>query len=93
MESDVKSEGPAGERGSAIRLTTAKYFTPSHRVIHEKGITPDIVSTMTPQDEKILLERRRNHPQASGDPAQMAKLGDTQLERAVAAMKGLLVKP
>ncbi len=82
-----------GERGTAIRLTTAKYFTPSHRVIHEKGITPDIVSTMTPQDEKILLEWRRNHPQASGDPAQMAKLGDTQLERAVAAMKGLLVKP
>src|SRR5206468_2017176 len=25
--------------GSALRLTTAKYYTPSHKVIHEKGIT------------------------------------------------------
>ena len=28
--------------GSALRLTTAKYYTPSHKVIHEEGITPDI---------------------------------------------------
>src|SRR5205823_945096 len=27
--------------GSALRLTTAKYYTPSHKVIHEEGITPD----------------------------------------------------
>jgi carboxyl-terminal processing protease len=29
--------------GSALKLTTAKYYTPSHRVIHEHGITPDII--------------------------------------------------
>ncbi|HXU77559.1 MAG TPA: S41 family peptidase, partial [Methylomirabilota bacterium] len=29
--------------GSALRLTTAKYYTPSHKVIHEEGITPDIL--------------------------------------------------
>ncbi len=29
--------------GSALRLTTAQYFTPSGKVIHEKGIMPDIV--------------------------------------------------
>jgi len=29
--------------GSALRLTTSKYFTPSGKVIHEKGIMPDIV--------------------------------------------------
>jgi carboxyl-terminal processing protease len=29
--------------GSALRLTTAKYYTPNGRLIHEKGITPDIV--------------------------------------------------
>jgi carboxyl-terminal processing protease len=29
--------------GSALRLTTAHYFTPSGTVIHEKGIVPDIV--------------------------------------------------
>jgi carboxyl-terminal processing protease len=31
------------EDGSALRLTTAHYYTPSGRVINEKGITPDIV--------------------------------------------------
>ncbi|MFA5118098.1 MAG: S41 family peptidase [Candidatus Omnitrophota bacterium] len=29
--------------GSALRLTTSKYFTPSNRVIHGKGVMPDIV--------------------------------------------------
>ena len=29
--------------GSAIKLTTAKYYTPNGRVVHEKGITPDVV--------------------------------------------------
>src|SRR5204862_6841005 len=29
--------------GSGLRLTTAKYFTPKGRSIHDKGITPDIV--------------------------------------------------
>ncbi len=29
--------------GTAIRLTTAKYYTPSERVIHEIGIEPDVV--------------------------------------------------
>ena len=29
--------------GSGLRITTAKYYTPSHRSIQEKGITPDVV--------------------------------------------------
>ena len=29
--------------GSAVRLTTAKYFTPKGRSIQAEGITPDIV--------------------------------------------------
>lgn len=36
--------------GSALRLTTAKYYTPKGRVIQGKGITPDIIvedSTLT----------------------------------------------
>ncbi|MEI6125045.1 MAG: S41 family peptidase [Pseudomonadota bacterium] len=28
--------------GSGLRITTAKYYTPGHRSIQEKGITPDI---------------------------------------------------
>jgi len=29
--------------GAALRLTTAKYFTPKGRSIHGKGITPDVI--------------------------------------------------
>lgn len=44
--------------GAALRLTTAKYYTPSHKVIHEKGITPDILVPMTPEEEEVLYIRR-----------------------------------
>ena len=44
--------------GSALRLTTAKYYTPSHKVIHEKGITPDIVVPTTEEQESAILVKR-----------------------------------
>jgi carboxyl-terminal processing protease len=31
-------------RGRAIKLTTSRYYTPSGRSIHDRGITPDVVS-------------------------------------------------
>ena len=46
------------EDGSALKLTVARYFTPNHRSIQERGITPDVpveasepppVSPETPQ--------------------------------------------
>ena len=44
--------------GSAIRLTTAKYYTHSHRIIHEKGIEPDHKVDMTPEQIRdIVLQR------------------------------------
>ncbi|MBN3038046.1 MAG: S41 family peptidase [Candidatus Omnitrophica bacterium] len=38
----VQTVVPLGD-GSALRLTTSKYFTPSGRCIHEEGIEPDVV--------------------------------------------------
>jgi carboxyl-terminal processing protease len=29
--------------GSAVKLTTAKYYTPNGRVVHENGIAPDVL--------------------------------------------------
>ena len=46
--------------GTAIRLTTAKYYTPSERVIHEIGIEPDVVVPMSVENwRNILLSRNR----------------------------------
>lgn len=50
------------EDGSALRLTTARYYTPSGRSIQAKGITPDI--TLEPvvpgeKDKKLLPRIRR----------------------------------
>jgi len=46
--------------GSAVRLTTAKYFTPNGRSIHGEGILPDIVVEISPEDEvKLRLQKTR----------------------------------
>jgi carboxyl-terminal processing protease len=44
---------PLGRDNGALRLTTARYFTPSGRSIQAKGITPDITVTQdVPEDVK-----------------------------------------
>jgi carboxyl-terminal processing protease len=44
---------------SALRLTTARYFTPSGRSIQATGIVPDIVVEATPQQEGKPEEKKR----------------------------------
>jgi len=39
--------------GSALKLTTARYYTPSGRVIQENGIEPDILVEMEPIKEIV----------------------------------------
>jgi carboxyl-terminal processing protease len=38
--------------GSAMRLTTSRYYTPKGRMIHEKGIVPDVVVEEKEVEEK-----------------------------------------
>ena len=77
--------------GSAIRLTTAKYYTPSHNVIHEHGITPTIRATMTQDQERLLMLSRREDLTDEQKKKDLANFRDTQLDRAVDALKGVLV--
>jgi carboxyl-terminal processing protease len=44
---------------SALRLTTARYFTPKGRSIQAMGIVPDIIVESTPQQEAKVEEKRR----------------------------------
>ena len=41
-----------------MRLTTAKYYTPSHEVIHGRGIEPDYKVKMSREEEERLFLRR-----------------------------------
>jgi carboxyl-terminal processing protease len=76
--------------GSALRLTTAKYYTPSHRVIHEHGITPDIIVPVSEEDERRLAEQRFRDAQPPEDgPEKVERVPDVQLERALDVLKGV----
>jgi carboxyl-terminal processing protease len=49
----VQTVIPLGD-GSALRLTTSHYFTPSGKIIHGKGVTPDIlVEAKVDSDTKV----------------------------------------
>ena len=77
--------------GAAMRLTTAKYYTPSQKVIHEEGVTPNIEITLTPAEEKELARWRNRTNLNNEDQQSLEHFRDRQLERAVDAMKGALV--
>jgi carboxyl-terminal processing protease len=82
------------EDGSALKLTTAKYYTPSHRVIHEHGITPDIIVPMTDDEEALLQFKRAPGGLQSLDETNRAwalKIQDPQLNRAEDLLKGILL--
>ena len=76
--------------GAGLRLTTAKYYTPSGRVIHDKGIVPDVVIEEPPPpkddepgQEQSLQRRRLSLPD---DDLSI----DPQLQKAVEVLKGLV---
>ncbi len=79
--------------GSAVRLTTAKYFTPGKQVIHQHGVTPTIRATMTQDQERALAARRNNGEGPAADEAKRdyGDAGDPQLERALDALKGMMI--
>jgi carboxyl-terminal processing protease len=78
--------------GSALRLTTAKYYTPSHKVIHEEGITPDIPVPMSDLEERdIQLQRAPGGLESlpEKDRERVANAQDPQLDRAMDLLKGI----
>ena len=76
----------------ALRLTTAKYYTPSHKVIHEEGITPDILVPLTDEQERQIQLRQTPGGVESLDEKDRARVVDgydPQLERAMDLLKGI----
>ena len=80
--------------GSALKLTVAHYYTPSHKIIHQRGITPDVLVPLSDAEEAALLLKRTPGGLdgiPSGTRAHVDEIHDEQLERAEDLLKGLLL--
>ena len=75
--------------GSALRLTTALYFTPKGRVIHEKGLVPDVEIALTAKDEEEMIKHRLE--QINNSEELETVYLDSQLNRAIDIIKGISV--
>ncbi len=83
----VQTMIPLPDKG-AMRLTTAKYYTPSRKVIHGNGIVPDIIVPLTPAAEAQLSMQLGSAP-GEVVPERKDGVRDIQLERALEVLKGV----
>lgn len=83
----VQTVQPLGN-GVGLRLTMAKYYTPSKKTIHEVGISPDIEVPITDAEERRIALAQTKRPLSDEDQAEVAKMEDRQLDRAVNALRG-----
>jgi len=93
----VQSIIPLESKGAstAIRITTARYYTPSGRQIHGKGIEPDIpVSISLEEWRNVLAKRARTENPVhfmDEEPGEYDDVVDRQLQRAVDLVQALKI--
>ena len=78
--------------GSALKLTIAKYYTPSHKVIHQRGIMPDSLVPLTDNEEALLILKRSpggGDMLPARDRERVENFRDEQLDRAEDLLKNL----
>lgn len=89
--------------GSGLRLTTARYYTPSGTSIQSTGITPDIIAKIEAKNgakehavvrEKDLERHLKNdqkdekvQPETETAPIEVSEKDDLQLQRAIDLLK------
>src|SRR3954463_15170484 len=78
--------------GSALRFTTAKYYTPSKQVIQGNGVAPNIRVTMSSEQERQLFAARSSGDTIRPDEDKnFIKSNDPQMLRAIDALKGVMI--
>jgi carboxyl-terminal processing protease len=81
--------------GEGLRLTTARYYTPSGVTIHEKGVRPDVEIVMSPaEDESARIQRSREDmtdPDEFKARFNIDPTPDRQLDAAVAVLESALI--
>ena len=70
--------------GSTLRLTTAEYYTPGGKPIHEKGVSPDIEVKLSLEEmRRIIEERQEMYPLSEEERLEReSRVSDPQLDRA-----------
>jgi carboxyl-terminal processing protease len=71
------------EDGSALKLTVAYYYTPLGRLIHNKGIVPDVQVAMDEKQEEALQEAIRQKKLEGKNGLILLPEKDPQLSKAI----------
>jgi carboxyl-terminal processing protease len=77
--------------GSAVRFTTAKYYTPGKQVIQGNGVAPNIRVAMTAEQERAVFALRNAENVKPEDEKSIIKAKDPQMLRAIDALKGVMI--
>ena len=81
--------------GEALRLTTARYYTPGGVTIHEQGVAPDVEIVMSPEDDrKLAIQRARDDitdPEEFEQRFGFAPIVDRQLQLAQQVLQTALL--
>ncbi len=83
------------KNGEGLRLTTARYYTPSGVSIHEKGIEPHVEVVMTPEEDSRLRRQQARSditdPKEFKDRFGFDPIIDRQLLAALDVLKGVRI--
>ena len=83
------------KNGDGLRLTTARYYTPSGVSIHEKGVTPHVEVVMSAdEDSKLSVQLSRSEISAPEDFKEhfgFDAVEDRQLRTAIEILRGVEV--
>ena len=86
----VQSVIELGANNGALRLTTARYYTPGRAVIHGNGIQPDIRVAL-PAQVRIKLSHQLNVRPGEIMPLVPDPVRDVALARAVELLQGMRI--
>ncbi|MEP6975230.1 MAG: S41 family peptidase [Spartobacteria bacterium] len=77
--------------GSALRFTTAKYYTPSKAVIQGNGVVPNILVPLTPEQNRAVASLRSDDKLQPAEATKIIRTKDLQLMRGIDALKGVMI--
>ena len=77
--------------GSALRFTTAKYYTPSKVVIQGNGVVPNILVPLSSEQGRAVAALRNNDKVQPAEANGIIKSKDLQMMRGIDALKGVMI--